>query len=173
MVGISNVSPPPPRDSEEFSKEELWGPVKTPAGVRKIIESWVHECKSNANGHLKKSKRLRGLHYGMSVLSIVTGSIASVMSVVYSSDIHQPTWVSVMAAVLSGISTAGMAVLTVLDPSARRLTHLTAELNYSLLARDLKVYIMTERSNDFEDWRVDAIRFQRRIDNCQAVAPPL
>lgn len=175
MVGISNVNVTAARDSDEYPKEDLWHPVKDQRGVRKIIESWMSECKKNAAGHLQKSKQLRGLHYGLSVMSIVAGALASVMSVVYSSAnaLQQPEWVGVMAAITSGVSTATMAVLTVLDPSARRLTHLTAELNYSLLARDLGVYIMTEREEDFEEWRVDAIRFQRRIDNAQAVAPPL
>ena len=175
MVGISNVNIPPAHNSEEFSKEDLWKPVTDPRGIHLIVKSWIVECKANADGHLVKSKRLRAIHYGLSMLGIVTGTLASVLSVVYSSNdgFDEPVWVGVIAAVMSGLSTATMAVLTVLDPSARRLTHLTAELNYSLLSRDMGVYLLTERADDFDEWRMDATRFQRRIDNAQAVAPPL
>jgi hypothetical protein len=165
-------------DLEEHPKEYIWTRISSKRQVHKVIMKWMKECKECAEGHLAKSKVLRRTHYTLSVLGILSGSVSSVLSVLYSSDgpgggTKEPTWIGRLAAVMSGISTALMAILTVLDPSARRLTHLNAELNYSLLERDLGVYLATDEPEDYEEWRLDAIRFQRRIDNAQAIAPPL
>lgn len=149
----------------------LKGPVK-------VLESWISQCEGCQDGHLARSKSLRALHYGASTLSIVFGAIASVLSALVSSGIPKRLWVTGFSTLFSAASAAIIAVVAVMEPSARRTAHLNAELQYGLLARDMRTHLASHSYlyNDFYDdsqVEIDLSRFQRRLDNVESSAPPL
>ena len=80
----------------------------------------------------------------------------------------------IYSASLSGVGTVVYALMNIIDPSGLRISHLNATRDYDLLGREIDVWVKTERNqDDFDSWRMEAVRLQRRVDNIQSVAPSL
>lgn len=149
----------------------IYGPVQT-------MEAWVMQCEENQQGHLAKSKQLRALHYGASTLSIALGAVSSVLSALVSAGVPKRIWINGFATLASAASAAIIAVVAVMEPSARRTAHLNAELQYNLLARDIRTHLSANfhiYQGDYDPVEIcrDIARFQRRLDNVESTAPPL
>ena len=81
--------------------------------------------------------------------------------------------ITMYTAIVSGVGVGTQTILSATNPSWIGINHGNARLDYDLLARDIDMFLQTETSPVFDEWRIDAFRFQRRMDNIQAVAPAL
>lgn len=141
--------------------------------LNKTIDEWVILCKKRSSIHQQRAVYLRIYTFVLTVLGLGAGGASSVVSTLMSQDVmssHYAVW----SASLSALALAMHAINNIIDPGVLRLNHLTANRDYDLLARDIELWCKANKYiGDYNTVRIECMRFQRRIDNIQTVAPAL
>lgn len=182
IIVQDKVDKPSPRDALrprirrkndlEYCSSELRFNAESIEGVVTALMEWSVQCKQKAALHCMHAKALRFVHHILNVLGIICAVISAIMSSLVASGIMNK-YITTYAAITSGLGVGTQTILSTTNPSWMGITHGNAKLEYELLSRDIDIFLKTETSPAFEDWRIDASRFQRRLDNIQTGAPPL
>ena len=138
------------------------------------INSWSGLCKERSAKHAFRAFICRAYSYTLTAVGICCSGAATILSAMTTTDatIHNPYYI--YSASLSGVGTVVYAIMNIIDPSGLRISHLNATRDYDLLGREIDVWVKTEKKqDDFDSWRMEAVRLQRRVDNIQSVAPSL
>ena len=138
------------------------------------INSWSELCKERATKHAFRAFICRAYSYTLTAVGICCSGAATVLYAMTSTDTTITNPLYIYSASLSGVGTVVYALMNIIDPSGLRISHLNATRDYDLLGREIDVWVKTERNqDDFDSWRMEAVRLQRRVDNIQSVAPSL
>lgn len=142
--------------------------------LNKTIQDWIELCNSRSYIHGVKASYLRVYTAILTILGIGSGGASSVISALMSQSMMGNEY-TVWASSLSAFALAMHAINNIVDPGVLRLNHLTACRDYDLLSRDIDMWHKTHKkqTDDFDTLRIECMRFQRRIDNIQSVAPSL
>lgn len=140
------------------------------------LVKWVEVCSVLSEKHYKKARGLRAMHLLFVTVAICCSACTTVLSLppVLSQGVWSDTLLSI--SVLGALSAIATGMDTALDPAGRRKEHLRSEFDYSILARDIAVFLTTaeaDLSPDQDPWGTAVVRFQRRLDNVESMAPPV
>jgi hypothetical protein len=142
------------------------------------LSLWVDACSSRAIAHALRAADLRSEHLLLMTFSIVCSSLAAVLSGMAVEGVLTGTdklWGSVVGLVVSSGSAVALGLHGLLDPAGRRKSHLLAETQFKILARDVAVYLSSVDNKEDTSDRLtlySALReYQRRLDNLDSVAP--
>lgn len=144
--------------------------------IRTIVR-WVAACLESRDKHRRKASALKFMHYGLMISSIVCSGLASILAIP-GLDTGAIDAVALAVSVVSAFSVVFVSMASLFDASGRRKDHLRSELDYSLLARDMRVFLATQDqqpggTEETDPWGMAVIRFQRRMDNVESTAPPV
>ena len=171
-------NPPPIRPSIDIIQDpremlERVKPEDQPEA--RALVRWVHMCSEEATKHEVQARSLRGMHWTMSIVSILLNASATVVAAVGPQFAPCTGTAGFITAGLTSGSVIASSVHAVLDPAGRRQAHMNAETQYSSLGRDIAVRLTTMTSDGHlnTSWSVVLLQYQRRLDNIRSVAPPL
>ena len=142
----------------------------------KTLIRWVNFCADQADKHADKASYLKTLQYLLVGLTLVCTGLATVISGLGSqfSDDGEYAYVALSAAATATVLTGLNAVV---EPAGRRKEHLASELQYVVLARDISTFIVTHpptKDRNFVYASTEILtEYQRRLDNLEAMAPPI
>lgn len=138
------------------------------------LAKWVAVCSHESVYHSKKAAHLRGVHFALAGMAIACSAAAAMLSL--PGAIGSPgNALSVAAACCGAMSTCASSMVAMLNPQGRRNNHLRSESDYSVLGRDIAVFLATtgdDGAHDDHGWSYAMRNFQRRLDNVEALAPP-
>ncbi len=138
------------------------------------ISKWSLMCKDRSKQHSKRAFNCRLYDYVLTAIGICCSGTATILSALTLKDNKAGDLAYLYSTVFSGIGTIMYAILNIIDPAGLRISHLYASREYDILGREIDAWIQTEREQDkFDEWRIDAVRIQTRIDSIQSAAPAL
>ena len=165
----------PTRDAAAIYGNVNWAKEKDKRECR-ALSIWSSSCSRQADLHASKAKSLRKLNVAMiSTVLCLTGSTAVLSGLATDEEFHKGP-LAIGALVLSSLAGVAAGISAFVDAAGRRNLHLLSESSYSILSRDIAVYLLS--TDDPEQGHMlnseMAIQaYQRRLDNLETSSPPL
>ena len=165
----------PTRAAADIYGTVNWAKEKDKRECR-ALSVWSSSCSRQADQHASKAKYLRKVNI-LSITTVLTLTGASAVLSGLSTDnafAREPLAIGALSlSSLAGIATGMMAFV---DAAGRRNLHLLAESMYSILSRDIAVYLLS--TDDPEQGHMlnseMAIQeYRRRLDTLETSCPPL
>ena len=141
----------------------------------KALSKWTRFSCKQADLHARKASKLKQVHYLFAFFTLATAGAATVVSGLGSKFAENGDY-AYIALSFSAIATVLTGLNAVVDPSGRRREHLNSELQYIVLGRDIATYIVMHppgREAVVSSKQEILGEFQRRLDNLEAMAPPV